>query len=149
MAVAQPGSGLRGPRARGSASGPAAPAGGTTVINVIGGGKCGQVTMASKYVPNAVAFAKDKGWTASTGGCAAKGYTVKGASATLPAATTGYTNTPVVVTLYSPKYTCAPNPCKNSGTLKDKGINKFACTCAKGWWQFPGTICDKDEDDCV
>jgi len=71
------------------------------VANVVGGGKCGQFTILSTYLANAVAFAKAKGWKASAGSCAAKGFGKKGDKTTLPAATTGYTSTPVVVTLYS------------------------------------------------
>jgi len=71
------------------------------VANVIGGGKCGQFFINSKYLKSAVAFAKAKGWKASTGTCARKGYGKKGKKTTLKAATTGYTNTNVVVTFYT------------------------------------------------
>ena len=80
---------------------PAAPAGGTTVINVIGGGKCGQVTMATKYVPNAVAFAKKQAWVGSGGPCASQGYTVAAGKKALTAALTGYTGHPLIATLYT------------------------------------------------
>jgi len=84
---------------------PAAPAGGTTVINVIGGGKCGQVTMATKYVPNAVAFAKKQAWVGSGGPCASQGYTVAAGKKALTAALTGYTGHPLIATLHHADHT--------------------------------------------
>ena len=101
---------------------PTPPAGGTTVINVIGGQSsttlsCGQVTMASTYFSKAVAFAKGKGWVGSAGSCASQGYTVAAGTKALPASLTGYTGHPLTAQVYTfgtapPTPTPAPScPC--------------------------------------
>jgi len=73
-----------------------------TVVSVIGGTPpaCGQITMATAYVPNAVAFAKGQGWLGLAGTCASKGFSVKGGTKALPAALTGYTDHPLTAILF-------------------------------------------------
>ena len=97
------------------------------LANVIGSGKCGQFYTSSKYITAAVAFAKGKGWAASTGGCAAKGYTAQGDSVTLPASVTGYKNTNVAVVYFTkpPQYGLGKG-CSGEWTLI-----LDAATCAK------------------
>jgi len=122
----------------------------TTVINVIGshcnlaGGTqqctpyvaadcllctpptCGQVTMASKYVPNAVAFAKGKGWVGSAGTCASKGYTTKSGTKSLPPSAMGYTGHPLTAMLYTkpPPSSCTSGfACFKSGAAFAKALN--------------------------
>jgi len=116
---------------------PTPPAGGTTVINVIGGQSsttlsCGQVTMASKYVPNAVAFAKKQGWVGTTGTCFAKGYTVITGGKALPPSRTGYTGHPLTATLYakpSPASSCpAGFTCFKDAAAFVKALNAPAKT---------------------
>ena len=115
---------------------------GMSVINVIGGTppSCGQVTMATKYVPNAVAFAQGMGWTGSGGTCASKGYTytVAGPQGTkaLPPSLTGYTGVTLTATLYSKPAgpTPAPGPSDNL-----PGGDSSKSTCGTAGTQAPSS----------
>ena len=87
---------------------------------------CGQVTMASKYVPNAVAFAKGKGWVGSAGTCASKGYTTKSGTKSLPPSAMGYTGHPLTAMLYTkpPPSSCTSGfACFKSGAAFAKALN--------------------------
>jgi len=82
----------------------------SVVANVIGGTPpvCGEFYIRPAYAKAAAAFVTKKGWTATAGPCSAHGYSALGTKTTtgtlpsvLPAALTGYTNTPVAVTYYT------------------------------------------------
>ena len=150
------------------------------MINVIGGTppKCGQVTISAKYVPNAVAFAKAKGWVGSAGTCVSKGYTTETNKLTLPVTVTGYTGRPLVATVYHEKrsttmITVIGSGSGSKGTLcgqvtmatayvgravawaKAKGWKATAGTCAsqgyglKGAWQVGESCPPLGSDACV
>ena len=104
---------------------PAPPRGAQTVINVIGGGTCGQVTMATAYVPKAVAFAKAHGWVGAAGTCASQGFTENAGannqpkSKALPISLTGYIGHPLTAALYT-----KPSP-SCGGTVPSTGYTCF------------------------